>query len=306
MKNLYFLGLLLLCGGLFSCSSAIKDQANFDVIPLPQEIQTTAVGDFVLNNNTVIVYPAGDDTMKRNAEFLAGYIKEQTGKELEVTDKSVDRNAIILSTGLDDKNKEAYHLEVEKHLIRIQGASAAGVFYGIQTLRKSMAEAGHADVAFPAVEINDYPRFSYRGVHLDVSRHFFPADSIKRFIDMLALHNINCFHWHLTDDQGWRIEIKKRPELTTIGSKRAETVIGRNSGEYDHVPYGGFYTQDEACEIVKYAQDRFITIIPEIDLPGHMQAALAAYPYLGCTGGPKSGSNGVFPMMCCVPVTMKL
>lgn len=286
MKNLYFLGLLLLCGGLFSCSSAIKDQANFDVIPLPQEIQTTAVGDFVLNNNTVIVYPAGDDTMKRNAEFLAGYIKEQTGKELEVTNKSVDRNAIILSTGLDDKNKEAYHLEVEKHLIRIQGASAAGVFYGIQTLRKSMAEAGHADVAFPAVEINDYPRFSYRGVHLDVSRHFFPADSIKRFIDMLALHNINRFHWHLTDDQGWRIEIKKRPELTTIGSKRAETVIGHNSGEYDHVPYGGFYTQDEAREIVKYAQDRFITIIPEIDLPGHMQAALAAYPYLGCTGGP--------------------
>lgn len=287
MKNLYFLGVLLLCGGLFSCSSAIKDQANFDVIPLPQEIQTTAVGDFVLNNNTVIVYPAGDDTMKRNAEFLAGYIKEQTGKELEVTDKSVDRNAIILSTGLDDKNKEAYHLEVEKHLIRIQGASAAGVFYGIQTLRKSMAEAGHADVAFPAVEINDYPRFSYRGVHLDVSRHFFPADSIKRFIDMLALHNINRFHWHLTDDQGWRIEIKKYPKLMSVASQRKETVVGRwCSGIYDGTPYGGYYTQDEIRDIIDYAAKRYITIIPEIDLPGHMQAALTAYPELGCTGGP--------------------
>lgn len=285
-KNVVTVIMLLALGSVFyACTKDNAVQANFDVIPLPQEIQTTAVGDFVLNNNTVIVYPAGDDTMKRNAEFLAGYIKEQTGKELEVTDKSVDRNAIILSTGLDDKNKEAYHLEVEKHLIRIQGASAAGVFYGIQTLRKTMPVA-EGDVLFPSAVVNDYPRFSYRGVHLDVSRHFFPADSIKRFIDMLALHNINRFHWHLTDDQGWRIEIKKRPELTTIGSKRAGTVIARNSGEYDNVEYGGFYTQEEARDIVKYAQERFITVVPEIDLPGHMQAALAAYPYLGCTGGP--------------------
>lgn len=288
MRKNVVTGIILLALGsvFYACTKDNVVQADYDVIPLPQHIEQMSGKAFNLSYNTVIVYPAGDDTMKRNAEFLAGYIKEQTGKELEVTDQSVDKNAIVLSTGLDDKNKEAYHLKVGKQLIRIQGASAAGVFYGIQTLRKSMAEAGHADVAFPAVEINDYPRFSYRGVHLDVSRHFFPADSIKRFIDMLALHNINCFHWHLTDDQGWRIEIKKRPELTTIGSKRAETVIGRNSGEYDHVPYGGFYTQDEAREIVKYAQDRFITIIPEIDLPGHMQAALAAYPYLGCTGGP--------------------
>lgn len=288
MRKNIVTGIILLALGsvLYACTKDNVVQADYDVIPLPQHIEQMSGKGFNLSYNTVIVYPAGDDTMKRNAEFLAGYIKEQIGKELEVTDQSVDKNAIVLSTGLDDKNKEAYHLKVGKQLIRIQGASAAGVFYGIQTLRKSMAGTEQGDMAFPAVDINDYPRFSYRGVHLDVSRHFFPADSIKRFIDMLALHNINRFHWHLTDDQGWRIEIKKRPELTTIGSKRAETVIGRNSGEYDHVPYGGFYTQDEAREIVKYAQDRFITIIPEIDLPGHMQAALAAYPYLGCTGGP--------------------
>lgn len=286
-KNIVTGIILLALGSVFyACTKDNVVQADYDVIPLPQHIEQMSGKGFNLSYNTVIVYPAGDDTMKRNAEFLAGYIKEQIGKELEVTDQSVDKNAIVLSTGLGDKNKEAYHLKVGKQLIRIQGASAAGVFYGIQTLRKSMAGTEQGDMAFPAVDINDYPRFSYRGVHLDVSRHFFPADSIKRFIDMLALHNINRFHWHLTDDQGWRIEIKKRPKLTTIGSKRAETVIGRNSGEYDHVPYGGFYTQDEAREIVKYAQDRFITIIPEIDLPGHMQAALAAYPYLGCTGGP--------------------
>lgn len=142
------------------------------------------------------------------------------------------------------------------------------------------------DIALPAVEINDYPRFAYRGAMLDVSRHFFPVDSVKRFIDMLALHNINRFHWHLSDDQGWRIEIKSRPELTEVGSQRTETVIGHNTGEYDGKPYGGFFTQEEAKEIVAYAADRHITVIPEIDMPGHMMGALRAYPELGCTGGP--------------------
>ena len=168
----------------------------------------------------------------------------------------------------------------------ISGPTEAGVFYGIQTLRKSIPVVQGMDIALPAVEISDYPRFSYRGAHLDVSRHFFPVDSVKRFIDMLALHNINRFHWHISDDQGWRIEIKSRPELTEIGSKRTETVIGHNTGKYDGQPYGGFYTQEEAKEIVAYAADRHITVIPEIDMPGHMQAALTAYPELGCTGGP--------------------
>ena len=184
------------------------------------------------------------------------------------------------------ENPEGYNLTVNSNGVTITG-SEAGVFYGIQTLRKALPVEACSKVVLPAVSINDYPRFSYRGTHLDVSRHFFNKEEIKRLIDMLALHNINRFHWHLTDDQGWRIEIKKYPKLTTIGAYRNETVIGRNSGEYDGVEYGPyFYTQDDCREIVKYAAERHITVIPEIDLPGHMQAAVAAYPEYGCTGGP--------------------
>ena len=168
----------------------------------------------------------------------------------------------------------------------MKGATEAGVFYGIQTLRKSLPVAVGANISLPAVDIKDAPRFAYRGAHFDTSRHFFTVDEVKTYIDMLALHNMNRMHWHFTEDQGWRIEIKKYPKLTEIGSKRSETVIGKNSGKYDGVPHEGFYTQEEAKEIVKYAAERFITVIPEIDIPGHMQAALAAYPELGCTGGP--------------------
>ncbi len=285
MKKHHLLGVILLCSGLFSCSSGVIQQANYEVIPLPQEIKITT-GSFVLNDRTSIVYPKDNKEMQQNANLLAKYIHQMSGKKLKVIDEPVTSNAIILATGLNADNAEAYQLKVTQDNVTITGTSEAGTFYGIQTLRKSLPITNKGDISLPAAEINDYPRFSYRGVHLDVSRHFFPADSVKRFIDMMALHNINRLHWHLTDDQGWRIEIKKRLELTTIGSKRSETVIGHNSGEYDGIPYSGFYTQDEAREIVKYAQERHITVIPEIDLPGHMQAALAAYPELGCTGGP--------------------
>ncbi|MDE6490377.1 MAG: family 20 glycosylhydrolase, partial [Muribaculaceae bacterium] len=220
------------------------------------------------------------------AEFLAQYLKEMTGKLLAVTDQAQDKNAIVLSDGLDNDNPEAYRLTVTKDLVTIDGASAAGTFYGIQTLRKSIPEVGSFNVDFPAVTVDDQPRFGYRGAHLDVARHFFPVDSIKKFIDMLALHNINRFHWHITDDQGWRLEIKSRPGLTEIGSKRSCTVIGRNTENYDTIPVSGFYTQEEARDIVDYAARQNIVVIPEIDLPGHMVAALAAYPELGCTGGP--------------------
>ena len=285
MRKHHLLGAILLCGGLFSCSSEVIQQANYEIIPLPQEIKIST-GNFVLNDRTSIVYPKGNDEMQQNANLLATYIRQMSGKKLKVIDEQITSNVITLTTGLNTDNAEAYQLKVTPDNIIIRGASEAGTFYGIQTLRKSLPATNKGDISLPGVEINDYPRFSYRGVHLDVSRHFFPIDSIKRFIDMMALHNINRLHWHLTDDQGWRIEIKKRPELTTIGSKRSATVIGHNSGEYDDVPYSGFYTQDEAKDIVRYAQERHITVIPEIDLPGHMQAALAAYPELGCTGGP--------------------
>ena len=224
--------------------------------------------------------------MQRNAEFLASYVKAQTGIELQVQAGEGGKEGIVLQLGLANDNPEAYQLKVDASQVVISSPSEAGVFYGIQTLRKAVDVAEGSNVELPAVEINDQPRFGYRGMMLDVGRHFFSMDEIKTYIDMMALHNINRFHWHLSEDQGWRIEIKKYPKLTEIGSMRKETVIGHNSGKYDGKPYGGFYTQEQAKEIVAYAAERYITVIPEIDLPGHMQAALAAYPELGCTGGP--------------------
>ena len=284
MKYSFTAALLLLGSCLVSCDKA-ETTANYRVVPLPQEVTLIEADDFTIDNRTVISYN-GDAEMKRNAEFLAEYIKEMTSLELAITEKPA-KNAITLTTAGYIGEKEGYNMAVDDEGIRITGQTPAGVFYGIQTLRKSIP-AGKADaVTMPAVQINDYPRFPYRGAHLDVSRHFFPKDSIKRFIDILALHNINRFHWHLTDDQGWRVEIKKYPKLSTVAAERDETVIGKNSGFYDGTHYGPFfYTQDECREIVRYAAERHITVIPEIDLPGHMQAALAAYPEFGCTGGP--------------------
>ena len=224
--------------------------------------------------------------MQRNAKFLADYLKTATGKDFAIEAGTEGKNAIVLALGTENENPESYQMKVTGDGITITGPTEAGVFYGIQSLRKSLPVAVGADIAMPAVEINDAPRFGYRGAHFDTSRHFFTVDEIKTYIDMQALHNMNRLHWHITDDQGWRLEIKKYPKLTEIGANRTETVIGRNSGEYDGKPYGGFYTQEQAKEIVDYAAERYITVVPEIDLPGHMQAALAAYPELGCTGGP--------------------
>ena len=270
-------------------NTAMGQKADFNVIPMPQKVEmASAASPFVLNAKTCISIANNSADMKRNANMLAMYIEEQTGIRPVVGKAAKGAAAIVLSIDKSVKNAEGYKINVANSNITISGSTAAGVFYGIQTLRKSLpvVKGTASQVEIPAVNISDAPRFAYRGTHLDVSRHFVSADSIRQFIDMLALHNINRFHWHLTDDQGWRIEIKKYPKLTTIGSKRDETVIGHNSGKYDGKPYGGFYTQKEIREIVKYAADRYITIVPEIDLPGHMQAALAAYPEYGCTGGP--------------------
>ena len=269
-------------------STAMGQTADFNIIPQPQQVIADASAPFVLNANTVICLQTNSQDMKRNASMLASYIKEATGIRPTIGKLVKGSPAIVLSIDKTISNAEGYKLNANAKQISIAGASAAGVFYGIQTLRKSLplCSGKATQVSIPAVQITDAPRFAYRGTHLDVSRHFVTTDSIRQFIDMLALHNINRFHWHLTDDQGWRIEIKKYPLLTAIGSKRAQTVIGHNSGKYDGKPYSGYYTQKEIREIVKYAADRYITIVPEIDLPGHMQAALAAYPELGCTGGP--------------------
>ena len=269
-------------------STAMGQTADFNIIPQPQQVVADASAPFTLNSNTVIYVQTNSQDMKRNANMLATYIQQATGIRPTIGKLVKGNPAIILSIDKTISNAEGYRLNSDAKQIRIAGASAAGVFYGIQTLRKSLplCNGKATQVSIPAVHITDAPRFAYRGTHLDVSRHFVTADSIRQFIDMLALHNINRFHWHLTDDQGWRIEIKKYPLLTKIGAKREQTVIGHNTGKYDGIPYDGFYTQQQIRDIVKYAADRYITIVPEIDLPGHMQAALAAYPELGCTGGP--------------------
>lgn len=268
-------------------STAAGQTADFNIIPRLQQVNVSNDAPFTLSAKTVISLGTNSQDMKRNANMLASYIEQATGIRPTVG-KSKNGTAIVLTIDKTIANAEGYKLDADAKQIRIAGASAAGVFYGIQTLRKSLplVNGKASKVSIPAVHIADAPRFAYRGTHLDVSRHFVTADSVRQFIDMLALHNINRFHWHLTDDQGWRIEIKKYPLLTQIGSKRAQTVIGHNSGKYDGKPYGGFYTQKQIRDIVKYAADRYITIVPEIDLPGHMQAALAAYPDMGCTGGP--------------------
>ena len=269
-----------------ACSNQPTTVANYEVVPMPLEINTTQQASFLLKSGVTVYYPAGNEKMQRNAEFLASYVKAQTGIELQVQAGEGGKGGIVLQLGLANDNPEAYQLKVDASQAVISSPSEAGVFYGIQTLRKAVDVAEGSNVELPAVEIKDQPRFGYRGMMLDVGRHFFSMDEIKTYIDMMALHNINRFHWHLSEDQGWRIEIKKYPKLTEIGSMRKETVIGHNSGKYDGKPYGGFYTQEQAKEIVAYAAERYITVIPEIDLPGHMQAALAAYPELGCTGGP--------------------
>ena len=268
-------------------STAAGQTADFNIIPRPQQVNVSNDAPFTLNAKTVISLGTNSQDMKRNANMLASYIEQATGIRPAVG-KNKNGAAIVLTIDKTIANAEGYKLDADAKQIRIAGASAAGVFYGIQTLRKSLplVNGKASKVSIPAIHIADAPRFAYRGTHLDVSRHFVTVDSVRQFIDMLALHNINRFHWHLTDDQGWRIEIKKYPLLTQIGSKRAQTVIGHNSGKYDGKPYSGFYTQQQIRDIVKYAADRYITIVPEIDLPGHMQAALAAYPDMGCTGGP--------------------
>nr|WP_320971022.1 glycoside hydrolase family 20 protein [Bacteroides intestinalis] len=298
----------LLAGALaLACASCTAEkEANYQVIPLPQEVSLTQENPFKLNENVLIAYPENNALLQRNAEFLSEYIQQATNyapKTKAIAAGEQVKNAIVLGLDPNIANKEGYVLTTTPEGININGQTENGVFYGIQTLRKSIpAEAKEATILIPAGEIKDEPRFSYRGMHLDVGRHFFPKEFMKKYIDLLALHNMNTFHWHLTDDQGWRIEIKKYPKLTEIGSQRSRTVIGRNTQEYDNTPYGGFFTQEEAKEIVKYAQERYITVIPEVDLPGHMLAALAAYPEMGCTGGPYEVCPrwGIFEDVLCI------
>lgn len=287
-----------------ACRPAATVKGNLDVIPQPQEIVLARdTTPFIIDRSTTIVYPATNEKMHRTADFLATFIKEMTGTEVRVSDKEKSSNAIILAVDSTMGHPEGYKLQITPEKVLLTGGSEAGVFYGIQTIHKALPilKDGKVAAALPAGTVTDFPRFRYRGFMIDVGRHFFPVSYLKQMIDLMALHNINYFHWHLTEDQGWRIEIKKYPKLTEIGSKRDSTIIDWETKKFDGKPHSGFYTQDEAREIVRYAADRFITVVPEIDLPGHTTAALASYPELGCTGGPYKvlGSFGVFPDVLC-------
>lgn len=297
-----FFSVLALCGALLTASAA---EADYNVVPLPQSVTLAKTGkDFVVKATTPVVYVGSDAAMLKNAEFLAEYIGQSTGMKLAVSQKKVKKTPSIVLV-LDKKviGDEAYEITVTEKQVTVAGSTAAGVFYGIQTLRKAMPVLSkEEDVTLPPAFISDAPRFAYRGMMLDCGRHFWSVDFVKKFIDMLALHNMNRFHWHLSEDQGWRIEIKKHPELTKIGAYRTGTVVGRNSDLDDGIPYGGFYTQEQAREVVEYARQRHITVIPEIDLPGHTEAVLATYPEFGCTGGPYEVEHkwGVFPDVLCI------
>ncbi len=279
---------------LYSCSDSDKTVlADYSIVPLPRSVIADKSNSvFTLNKFTKITYASESEEQKKIASFLSDYINESTGIRLAITTDNVNKNAIQLQIVDTSNIAESYHISVTSDLIQIQAGQGHGLFYGIQTLRKSIPAGNTNSISFPVAQIEDYPEFKHRGGHLDVSRHFFSVDFVKKYIDVLAMYNMNVFHWHLTDDQGWRIEIEKYPELTKIGSQRAGTAIDRHSEEYDDKPYGGFYTQEQIKEVVEYARQRYITIIPEIDVPGHTLSVLASYPHLGCTGGPYEVGRG--------------
>ena len=292
MKKILFVLVALMLG----IGMRAGDPANYEVVPRPQSIVEKAGNAFILEEGVQILAPAA---LQNEALFLKQYLKDVTWNDLPIVAQRAKKGRYIeLAVSPAVKEREGYVMTVTASGVTIQGGSAAGVFYGIQTLRKALKEG---PVMNPVV-ITDAPRFQWRGMHLDCSRHFFPVAFVKKFIDLLALHNMNVFHWHLTDDQGWRIEIKKWPKLIEVGSKRTGTIIGTNSDIDDETPYGGYYTQEEAREIVAYAAARHITVVPEIDMPGHMLAALASYPELGCTGGPYQVGHywGVYKDVLCV------
>ena len=292
LKATVIFGLFLIitsCGKDYDVYGDMENTAaDYAIIPKPAHLEMEK-GKFLIDENTFVHAPA---ELSNEAAFLTGMLSTASGIKIEHKEKGDEGHGIYLKIEDSIKNKEGYVLNISYEKIEVAAPTAAGIFYGLQSLRQLMpaeAEIGSVEeLTFPAVRIVDEPRFSYRGMHLDVARHMFPAEFIKTYIDLLALHKFNRFHWHLTEDQGWRIEIKKYPKLTEIGSIRKETMVEKNFDPYkgDGKEYGGFYTQEEVKDIVAYAQKKHITIIPEIEMPGHSRAALAAYPELGNGAGP--------------------
>lgn len=282
MKRILFLFICPLLA--VACNKRVV--ADYNVIPQVQNLSVKDGDVYVFDSSRKLVYDNQDS--RRSLELFAQDLEELVGIRPSVAEGTSDdtKGNVYFTLGLQDGRKEAYSINVSSDGILVRAVAPEGIYRATRTLLKSVGTEKTSSVEFPSSEVSDWPRFGYRGLMLDVSRHFSDVEMVKRTIDMLALHQLNIFHWHLTDDQGWRIEIKSHPELTEVGAWRDDTVVGRYLGGTDYPTdgkrHGGFYTQEQIREIVAYAKERYIEIIPEIDLPGHTSAVLAAYPQLGC------------------------
>lgn len=284
----------------FVISSALFAQEKMQLkplglIPLPNKV-VQSNGEFKLTKDTKIVLM--NKSFESEVNYLNSYVKKNYGLELQVVSvlPSDGNYMIITEPEVKTGQLENYSLNVNQNQILFSAEGNAGLFYSMQTLIQLLPIEKAVEIKIPCIQIKDSPRYAWRGMHLDCSRHFFSKEEVKKYIDYLAMYKFNIFHWHLVDDQGWRIEIKKYPLLTKIGSQRKETIIGKpafnkdgtpsKDDKYDGIAYGGFYTQEDIKEVLAYAKSKYITVVPEIEMPGHSLAALAAYPNYSCTGGP--------------------
>ena len=303
MKRILF----VLLAGIWLTGCAPRNE-RIAIVPYPNDVRP-ARGEYAVAGAAVVCDSRADERTQRAVREFAAQLAEISGAEntVAVADElPAEGIRFAVDTTLP---REGYRLDIGRRGVEVRASAFSGFFYALQSIRQLLPAAIYGAVpapdaawTLPCVRIADAPRFAYRGMHLDVARHFFPTEEVKRYIDIMAVHKLNTLHWHLTDDQGWRIEIKRYPRLTEVGSVRKSTVVGKDWDRYDGVPHGGYYTQDEIRDVVAYAADRGITVIPEVDLPGHMLAALTAYPELGCTGGPYEvwGRWGVADDVLCV------
>jgi len=288
----HFSAIMAIAISLLAVGCAKKTTEPVDVIPIPKSV-TAKQGTFSVAGAPVSYDASIDAKAKSHIQNFAQRLTTTTGKPSMVQETPAKKGFVFsISNTLAD---EEYSIAISKKAVKVAAGSYKGILYAIQTLGQLLPvefwgkdAAPQAKWTLPCYTIKDKPRFAYRGMHLDVCRHFFDVNEVKKYLDVMALHKMNRFHWHLTDDQGWRIEIKSYPKLTEIGAFRDETMVRKNFSPYvgDGKRYGGFYTQEQIKEVVAYAESLGITVIPEVDLPGHMVAALASYPELGCSGGP--------------------
>lgn len=286
--------LLLLAIGFSAFSQEVA------IIPKPVKMELKD-GNFLIDHQTAIIFDSKNVNLRHTASFFAGFINKVSGIRIHLNGKQQKKIYLEIKP-VKEIGDEGYLLSVSPNQIHITANNPKGIFYGIQTLIQTLPQIRtNALLKIPAMEITDYPRFKWRGMHLDVSRHFFSPDLVKEYIDLLSTYKFNTFHWHLSDDQGWRLEIKKYPKLTSVGAWRADRrgipwPLSQPSQPGEPETYGGYYTQDQVRDIVKYAQERNITIVPEFDVPGHSAAAICSYPFLSCSGQQQTMiTGGVYP-----------